>query len=281
MIKKVKMKTLIVNADDFGADAERNRGILEAKKKGIVTSTTVLVRPDLGRDSVRELTETFGSCIGVHLNLTEGTPLVKGLRTLVNPSGLFFGKHRAWRKAMTRGYDFGEVEEELTEQVLHFKALGMIPDHVDGHNHIHVFPGIPEVVARILRRFHLLKVRLPLEPLGRPGQWLEKGVFKKSWIGSLSRRAVKIFEEEEIRFPASFAGIQFPRVSNRSSLLRFLQDLPDGITELMCHPGYRAPRGNPFSNQDRESELFSLASPDVLESISRQAIKLASYGDLE
>ena len=37
------MKRLIVNADDLGFTAGINRGILEAHKRGIVTSTSLMV----------------------------------------------------------------------------------------------------------------------------------------------------------------------------------------------------------------------------------------------
>jgi len=36
------MKRLIVNADDFGLTENVNRGILDAHREGIVTSTTLL-----------------------------------------------------------------------------------------------------------------------------------------------------------------------------------------------------------------------------------------------
>ena len=37
------MKCLIVNGDDFGASRGINRGILEAHRSGILTSTSLLV----------------------------------------------------------------------------------------------------------------------------------------------------------------------------------------------------------------------------------------------
>ncbi len=37
------MKYLIINADDLGYSRERNNGIVECLKKGIVTNTSLLV----------------------------------------------------------------------------------------------------------------------------------------------------------------------------------------------------------------------------------------------
>ena len=66
-------KVLIVNADDFGLTAGVSRGILEANRNGIVTSTTLLVNRELPPAQLEEL-KASGLGVGVHLNLTLGSP---------------------------------------------------------------------------------------------------------------------------------------------------------------------------------------------------------------
>ena len=53
-------KVLIVNADDFGLTAGVSRGILEAHRSGIVTSTTLLVNRDIPPGQVEELKADVG-----------------------------------------------------------------------------------------------------------------------------------------------------------------------------------------------------------------------------
>jgi chitin disaccharide deacetylase len=272
------MKRLIVNADDFFADEKRNEGILKSAGEGIVTSTTVLARPGLSTGDCTALLSVFGERIGLHLNLTEGSPFTAG-RTLAGESGRFWPKHQAWRRALLRRYDPGEVEREFEAQLEHVKGLGIPVRHVDGHNHLHVFPGIAPVVARLARRAGIRWIRVPAEPAER-GQLFGPNSFKRAFFARLGYSAGAIFGKEGLRFPDRFAGIRRPLVAEVASLRAFLETLPEGATELMCHPGYASPEVNPFSNEDREKELRTLTDPSVREAVVKKGIQLVSFADI-
>src|SRR5881628_2747539 len=47
----VVMKSLIVNGDDFGASPAINRGIKEAHRRGILTSTSLLVKAEWAEEA--------------------------------------------------------------------------------------------------------------------------------------------------------------------------------------------------------------------------------------
>jgi predicted glycoside hydrolase/deacetylase ChbG (UPF0249 family) len=275
-----KGKYLIVNADDYNTDSERNRGILEAVSKGIVTSVSVLANMPCEENTLTELKNTLGPRIGIHLNLTRGKPLCSGLKTLTHKTGYFFTKQTAWRKALLGLYDLQETEKELSAQIEHLMSSGMLPDHMDGNNHIHVFPGIATVVARLAKQYRIRKVRLPLEAFSFLRQYGQPNALKKYFIGLLAKRARPIFKNHGLCFTEHFAGIQFPAVANTASLRAFLQTLPQGVTELMCHPGFKNYTRNPFSTEEREQELYSLTHQDVLEDIRRLNINLISYSEL-
>ena len=76
------MRTLIVNADDFGLTRGVSAGILAAHRHGIVTSTTVLVTADPDRAQLAAARDA-GLGLGLHVNFTLGRPLTRG-RTLVD-----------------------------------------------------------------------------------------------------------------------------------------------------------------------------------------------------
>jgi chitin disaccharide deacetylase len=272
------MKRLIVNADDFFADVKRDEGILRSAREGIVTSTTVLARPGLSREDRAALLSVFGERIGLHLNLTEGSPFTRG-RTLADDGGRFWPKHRAWQRALLRQYDPKEVEREFEAQLEHVKGLGIPVRHMDGHNHIHVFPGIVPVVARLIRRAGIRWVRVPSEPLELRGLFGPRS-FKRACFARLGRSAGATFRQEGLRFPDRFAGIQGPTVTDVASLRDFIETLPEETTELMCHPGYAAPELNPFSNGDREREMRSLTDLSVREAVVKKGIRLISFADL-
>lgn len=267
---------LIVNADDFNTDAQRSRGILQAARTGIVTSTTVLTNLPFEPTTLEELKNVFGPAVGVHLNLTRGRPLSTGGKTLVGDDGLFLDKAEAWRRALMRGYALPEVEREFCAQVSMLLDQGLVPSHLDGNNHIHVFPGIAQVVGRVAKRYGIRILRLPLEKAWtRRFQWEPKRWF----IGRLSGMAAAHFAEAGLIWPARFAGIGFPRPGSLEDLSALLRRLPEWGTELMCHPGFSGSEGA-FSTRQREEELAALTHPEVLEEVHASGVALVSFGDL-
>jgi chitin disaccharide deacetylase len=272
-------RQLIVNADDFNTDGPRNRGILEAARRGIVTSTSVLANAAWPEGALHELKTAFGDRIGVHLNLTKGRPLCKITPSLVSQDGCFYSKHAAWRRAIARGFDPCEIEREFVAQIEVLQSAGLQPDHIDTNNHLHVFPLVAEVAARVAQKYRIGRIRLPLEPLAwslmRPGP----GLLKKCFICFFALRARSVFRKAGLRYPERCAGLQAPDMRSAPALVRFLERLPEGATELMCHPGY-ACADNPFSTHDRERELAALTAADVLDTVKRYDIILISFSDI-
>jgi chitin disaccharide deacetylase len=275
-----KGRYLIVNADDYNTDSERNRGILQAARDGMVTSVSVIANLHGEDKALAELTGVMGARIGIHLNLTSGRPLVPGLKTLTDDAGVFYPKQTAWRKALLGKFAMKEVEEEFAAQIEHLTAAGITPDHIDGNNHIHTFPGIARVAGSLAQRYGISRIRLPQETFSRWKQWIQPKAVKKYFIGFLSCRARPVFHGCGLRFTDYFAGIQFPAVTQAASLKAFLARVPEGTTELMCHPGYHNRAENPFSTSERERELEALTCAEVLAEVRRRNIHLISYSEL-
>ena len=119
-------KRLIVNADDYNTDPERNRGIIEAVRRGIVTSTTVIANTPWQDASTAGLKSAFGDRVGVHINLTKGAPIVQGLSTLVDDEGRFFDKGAVWRKALLGLFSLREIETEFAAQITLLRERGIV-----------------------------------------------------------------------------------------------------------------------------------------------------------
>src|SRR5579863_3360998 len=87
------MRNLIVNADDLGWTAGVNRGIAEAHRNGIVTSTSLLANGGAFANGVKAAGELPGLGVGVHLNLSDGKPIapVEQVKSLINDNGEFSG----------------------------------------------------------------------------------------------------------------------------------------------------------------------------------------------
>lgn len=120
-------RTLIVNADDFGASAGINSGIIEAHARGIVTSTSLMVTGKAATDAVRLAGEHPALGLGLHWDLDAG------------------GKPRVDTE------DPAALRSELTCQLEAFGELvGRPPTHVDSHHHIHREPGINSIARELV-----------------------------------------------------------------------------------------------------------------------------------
>ncbi|XP_072579517.1 carbohydrate deacetylase isoform X1 [Vulpes vulpes] len=136
---------LVVTADDFGYCPRRDEGIVEAFLAGAVTSVSLLVN-GAAAESAAELAGRYQIPTGLHANLSEGRPVgpaCHGASTLLSPEGFFLGK-MGFREAVAAGdVALPQVREELEAQLIRFRELlGGDPTHVDGHQHVHVLPGL-------------------------------------------------------------------------------------------------------------------------------------------
>jgi predicted glycoside hydrolase/deacetylase ChbG (UPF0249 family) len=272
------LKQLIITADDFNADAERNRGIVEASDKGILTTTSVISNLPLDSGTVTALKNSF-NCIGVHLNITKGAPLSSDSKTLVDKNGQFFDRQTAWKKALSKLYDHNELLSEFSAQVEMLLDNGIVPDHIDSNNHLHVFPVFADITAQITNKYKIKFIRLPKETFYFSDINFSKTFIKKYFVYSLSLIAKKFFVKSGLGFTDYFNGIAVPSLLSKESMLKFIKHLPPGTTELMCHPGYSS-TDNPFSNSDREKELLILTDKDIMSEIKMNNIELISFSDI-
>ena len=108
-------RTLVVNADDFGASEGVNRGIVHAHVHGIVTSTSLMVTGQAAEHAAQLAGEHPGFGVGLHWDLDEAN--------LSDPVAL---------------EDGGAVRRELVRQLEAFERLmDRPPTHVDSHHHVH------------------------------------------------------------------------------------------------------------------------------------------------
>jgi len=86
-----------------------------------------------------------------------------------------------------------------------------------------------------------------------------------------------------LRFPDQFYGFTQTGFLDATAVMKILQHLRNGISELMCHPGYLdadlAGKPTRLLGQ-REGELRALTEPAVKGLITEQAIELIHYGTM-
>ena len=287
------MKNLIVNADDLGWTEGVNRGIVEAHRKGLVTSTSLLAN---GRafGSAAEIGRSNPELgIGVHLNLSDGPPTAPAnqVQGLLGKSGeMEDAPEGLLLKIAGRSLRAEEVEREWDAQTQKVREAGIQPSHLDGHKHVHMLPGLFEVALRVAKKHNIRAIRVAneestLRTALASGRSQQKGVVLKQGVQArglklLARDAREMAERAGLSTADYFCGIAQTGVLTREGLERLLEMLPEGTTELMCHPGYADEelRKTRTRLQDsRQTELGILTDAGIRKLVATRGIRLMSY----
>lgn len=251
------MKRLIVNADDFGRSPGVIAGVLDAHTKGIVTSATVMVLEKAAARGIREAAERAPKLsLGLHFTLTGGgapAAAARGLPTLA-PGGLL----RRRSEDLPESLPAGEVLLELEAQIEIFQVLARKPPtHLDSHHHVALHPSVAPVFASVARR-RSLPARASSDEARR----------------SLRAAGVKTPDRFVDRFYGT--GVIF------ETLESILEEILDGTTELMCHPGYPDAelKGSSTYVDEREWEIEVLSDARIHALVRARKISLAGFDAL-
>jgi predicted glycoside hydrolase/deacetylase ChbG (UPF0249 family) len=239
-------RSLIVNADDLGLTKGVNAGIFEAHDRGILTSASLFANAPATADAIRRAHTRPSLGVGCHLTLVDGQPTLSPHRvpTLIADDGRFRKSWKPFIVACLRGrVSLGEVERELTAQIDRLRSDGITLTHLDAHKHVHAFPPLFAIVARIAERFRIPVVRVPFErwsPFG--SELLRHRIARRQGLLNLAmwpwaRRDRLIAAAHGLSVPTFVGRIHTGALSARV-LKRTVRSLGSGVTELMVHPGY-------------------------------------------
>lgn len=227
------VRTLIVNADDFGLSAGINRGIEKAHRLGIVTSASVMVRGQAVAEVATISRANPGLSLGIHLDLAEWT-----------------FKDGAWvyLYEVVPVSDPGAVEDEVARQIESFRALlGRWPTHLDSHQHLHLRDPLRAALDRWAS-----DLRVPLRER-TPG----------------IRHCGKFYGQ-------TAEGAPLPEFITVEALIRLLSGLPEGATEIACHPAEAVDFDSVYAAESIQ-ELHVLCDPRVRAAIADSGIRLCSF----
>jgi predicted glycoside hydrolase/deacetylase ChbG (UPF0249 family) len=282
------MRKLIVNADDLGADEGRNSGILEAVRAGAVKSVSLLANGPATDEALMAIQDGKyeGVSIGVHLNLSEGKPICPDLRLLAGNDGAFLGKAAAQRLLLQENNSELEKEvfREVNAQVGLLLKAEIFLSHLDGHQHLHVFPAVRKVAIGAAKKHGIPWIRIAHEPcpVSEEEQIPEDLKSEAKRFSDLSAGALPLLAGTGIRTADRFCGLYLKGRLSSNLLEKILVGLPEGLTELMVHPG-RVPAGTGaspfrgFSTIDREKELAALLSPSFRRAVLKNGVSLVSF----
>ena len=290
------MKRLIVNADDFGLTARINQAIMEAHFGGLLSSTSRLANGEAFASAVALSRQAPRLGVGVHLNLTEGKPVAPAasIPSLMNGQGFFARKPaRLWRAMISGRVSAADIEKELRAQIEKVLAAGIVATHLDSHKHVHALPVLGRMAIRLARQHGIPAIRCVAEDWSALGYLLGRFPRAKRTIlrqrlnsfalAALSRGWRRQLRRAGVVFAEHFYGVTSTGFLDEELLCEILRHLPDGTSELMCHPGFvdDALRQTPTRLlEQREVEYQALSQPGIKLLAMELGIELVNYGEL-
>ncbi len=239
------MSRLIVNADDFGLTAGVNRAIIELHKARVLTSATLMARA-AGTEQAIDLARSAPSLgVGCHVVLVDGEPLLKpkDLPSLVDQhTGAFQPKLGAFLQKLLAGrISETEIEAEAAAQIALLQSRGLHLTHIDAHKHAHMFPAVLKPLLRAAKAAGIRAIRNPFEPA-----WSQRATPGLQLVRRFELMLTRRYEPEFRRLvaEAGFAttdgaiGVLATGTLDATTVASLISAMPDGIFELVSHPGY-------------------------------------------
>ena len=256
-----------MNADDFGFTHDVNEGIVRAHREGILTATTLMAHGAAFDDAVRRARDLPDLDIGVHLTLV-GAP-----RYPATVSALLAAMAR-------RRID---IAGELREQIEKVLAAGIRPRHLDAHKHTHLLPPVLRQVAALSREYGIPWVRRPFDfPIQASGVPFSRRMLTRG-LQAFSGRFYGVLRQYGCRSTDHFAGFRITGRYDTAELCALIRGLPDGVTELMTHPGVctgELRAAHTRLKESRQKELEALLSADVRQALADTGVGLVRFRDL-
>lgn len=252
---------VIINADDCGFNPHVNQHIKGAIESGKITSTTIMANME-DLDGALDLYEKYHNSIsfGVHLNLTEGVPIIAS-KTLLDfgyyseeDGHLIFNGSRAesFHYKQLPKYIRDEIYKELSAQIERVKKDGARISHIDSHHHIHTSSSLFEIIAQLSKEYSIYKVRRIRNYVSNPLSFYGR----QAWV-ILSK-----MHNPKYHFTDYFAIFREFFLNPSLKNIKYNESL-----ELMIHPGHYMK-----SYQDEEMMMMDVEYPSNFE--------LINYNDL-
>jgi predicted glycoside hydrolase/deacetylase ChbG (UPF0249 family) len=222
--------SVIVTADDLGLSASVTRGVLEAHRRGVVRSTSLLVTFPAAREAAALALAEPDLEIGLHLDLVGGQPASDpaAVPSLCDEDGRFYPLPVFTRRLFTGRLRPAELAAELRAQVARARSWGVPALALDSHRHTHLMPPVALVIGHVARELGIRWVRRARAPRLR-AQLKTASLHAASIASDLAFRG--------IQGPSWYVDLtsQRPRLDAAGVALLAAYG---GLGELSAHPGY-------------------------------------------
>lgn len=158
----MEFENLLFTTDDWGISPGVNRGILELAKLGLVKRVSVLANGAYLDFQLEELKKVEGLEIGIHFNCTFGK--ANGEFKNLTAANQFLTLRNLAVRLFTKDKEtLSEISKNLAWQLSLLQERGISPSYLDGHHHIHLFPGVFKAILPVLKTTKIKTIRTVLD----------------------------------------------------------------------------------------------------------------------
>lgn len=282
---------LVACGDDLGLHPAANEGIARAHEEGILRAAALMVTGEAVDEAVAYLRSHPQLSVGLHLSLLDTPPA--GDPTpwagLLDERGCFppSGHPRSLARVTAHVLRHRKAAaNEFAAQIRRARELGLETTHINGHNHLHLLPGLFPALARLCTEHGIRWIRVPRAPVSRllRRRWaMDLGGVRGTLIRAVGRSAVPSVHPplRSVDHVVGF-GLRGPQATVAQSV-QLASVLGPGITEWVVHPVVddvdfrrRFDWGPGWG-----SELEALCHPDVAAAMDEHGVRLAGIGGMD
>lgn len=178
--------------------------------------------------------------IGLHITLTQENPISQPqeIKSLLGNDGSFYGNIYEFLIRYLLGKIKGEeIKREIRAQFEKISSLGIKVTHIDSHQHVHILPGIIEIVIEMCREYNINYIRCRYGPLAFKKNYRMDRFFLQLVLNMLCLSASKKIKMSNLKTCNRCFGFLASGNLNEIELKEMILSLKDGLYEIICHPG--------------------------------------------
>ena len=220
------------------------------------------------RDAIERARRSPSLRVGLHLVLVDGAPMLPPERIpdLVDARG------RLRSDLVTAGVGMflrprvrRQLAAEIDAQFAAFRESGLALDHVNAHHHYQLHPTVCGCIVEVGKRYGMRALRVPIEP----------GRFQAPWVTRLRSRV----RSSGLVAADRVFGLAWSGSMDEARLTSILQALPDGLTEIYCHPATADDFTGAAPGYRYKDELSALTSHGVRGLVESMPVRRGGFGD--
>lgn len=278
------LRPVILCADDFGLAPGVSDAIAELIDAGRLSATSAMTVSPAWRThaaALRSVVARRPADVGLHLTLTDQPPLSAAAGLAV--AGHLPPLRRLLPQALGGKLDAATLADELRAQLDAFEDVwGAPPDYVDGHQHVHVLPGVRDALVDELARRYRPGTVWVRDCVETPARCLRRriAVPKALFISALGSGLRRLLRRGGVPANDGFAGLHdFSARRPFGELMRRFLAASGPRPLVHVHPGRvdAALVACDGLTTPREAEFAYLASTEFARDLAAAGLRPARY----